>query len=370
MAQQLINNPASKSIKGTIAYYIAERNTVSRNDIVQECGYSLPTVLQKVKELVEGGIVAETGKSESNGGRRAKLLSIVGEARYAAGVNITRNHIEMVLVGLDGLVLEQRRERLKFQPDYTYYQQFGKIVKQFITENLPKPDKLLGVAVSIPGVHDHKKKILVRSHVLQVENYSFKDLKEALEYPVIFDNDANCAAYSEEKFRSSTAFYLSLNYTVGGAFNINGRVFGGDYNKSSEIGHMIFVPGGKPCYCGNNGCVDGYCSARLLADGDLQAFFSALEAGDAEASACWEQYLKDLAVVIVNLRILYDCDIIVGGHVGGFMKPYMPELERLVMQIDKFDVDSSFLRCGEHKWEASAYGAARRLVDNFFLETV
>lgn len=357
-----------KAIKKTIVQYIARQNIVSRNDIMQECGYSLPTVLQKVKELVESGLVAEIGQSEWSGGRRAKLLAIVGGARYAAGINITRNHMEMVLIGLDGKIVAQERIRLKFAPDHAYYQIFGEKAEQFITQNISETDrdKLLGVSVSIPGVLDHQKKMLVRSHVLMVTNYSLKDLGDTLDCAVIFDNDANCAAYSEAKFRSSTAFYLSLNYTVGGAFSINGSVFEGSHNKSSEVGHMTFIPGGKPCYCGKNGCVDSYCSARLLAEGNLQEFFAELSAGKREAAECWDQYLRDLSTVIVNLRVLYDCDIIVGGYVGGYIEPYMPRLGRLVMENDKFDADASFLSCGTHKWEASAYGAALRLVDNFF----
>lgn len=366
--QQIGNCSERQTIKKTIVQYIAKQNIVSRNDIMQECGYSLPTVLQKVNELVDSGLVSEIGQSEWNGGRRAKLLAIVGDARYAVGVNITRGHIELVLIGLDGNIVEQERIRLKFEPNHTYYQQFKAEVNRFISANIPLEDrdKLLGVSISIPGVLDYQKKMLVRSHVLQVTNYSLKDIRDTMDCEVIFDNDANCAAYSEEKFRTSTAFYLSLNYTVGGAFSIDGKIFEGDYNKSSEVGHMTFMPGGKPCYCGKNGCVDSYCSARILGEGNLQEFFADLKAGRQDVVECWNQYLKDLVTVIVNLRVMYDCDIIVGGHVGGFIREYMPRLQRMVMENDKFDIDASFLCCGTHKWEASAYGAAMRLVDNFF----
>lgn len=147
-----------KMIKSTIVRYVAAQGRVSRNDIVQNCGYSLPTVLQKLKELVESGLVAETGQTESNGGRRAKLLSMVDEAKCAVGVNITRHHLELVKVGLTGEISAQERCRLIFEPNHEYYQEFSKKIREFIKENVEDEEKMLGVAISVPGILDTEKK--------------------------------------------------------------------------------------------------------------------------------------------------------------------------------------------------------------------
>ena len=57
------------------------------------------------------------------------------------------------------------------------------------------------------------------------------------------------------------AIYLSLNNTLGGAFCIDGKLFAGQNQKAGEFGHMILVPGGRPCYCGKKGCADAYCAS-------------------------------------------------------------------------------------------------------------
>ncbi len=49
----------------------------------------------------------------------------------------------------------------------------------------------------------------------------------------------------------------------------------GETFKSAEFGHMIIEKGGRTCYCGKNGCVDAYCSAKVLSkysDDDLELF--------------------------------------------------------------------------------------------------
>lgn len=351
----------------TIAKLILQEGQVARNDLITMSGLSSPTVLQKVKNLMKEGLVEEVGASEPTGGRKAKLLAMVSHSKYAVGVNVTKHHLELVLSGLDGQILEMERIRLVFEPTRKYYTEFSVVIETFINKYVRQPEKLLGVAVSLPGVMDMSQATCIRSRVLGVDHYSTSDFSKAIKYQVVFDNDANFAAYSEKLFRNSTAFYLSLNNTIGGAFSVDGQLYGGTNNKSSEIGHITLVPDGKKCYCGKMGCVDCYCSALQLEDGNLPVFFSKIENGDIEAISHWKRYLKYLAIVIADLRVMYDCEIIVGGYVGGFLEPYLSELEELIAENLLLDIDTSFLHCGQYKWEASAYGAALKVIDHYVM---
>ena len=96
-------NPArglepKRSNKIRTAKFISARGITSKTEISVSLKLSMPTTLQNVKALVEEGIVEETGEYESTGGRKAKALSICGDAGYAVGVDITNNHITMVIV--------------------------------------------------------------------------------------------------------------------------------------------------------------------------------------------------------------------------------------------------------------------------------
>lgn len=358
------------TIKSTIIGYISERGEVTRNDIIQECGYSLPTVLQKINELIKSGLVTESGQSDSGVGRKAKIVSIVRDARLALGINITRHHLEMVLVGLDGSLLGKERIRFNFEPAHSYYELLSRKIEAFISNNVADPQKILGVGVSLPAVLDNSNRMIRKSHALELDNYSLEDLEAALPFPVIFENDANAAAFSEKLFRNGTVFYLSLNNTVGGSFSVCGKTYSGINNKSSEIGHMIFIPDGKQCHCGKKGCIDSYCSSKVLGEGNLQEFFAELESGNEENETIWNNYLKDLSIVISNIRMLNDCEIIVGGHVGGYMEKYLSRLRQLTIQYDYLDKDAMFIHCGKYQWEASAYGMAYKLIHQFFSAVV
>ena len=68
-----------------------------------------------MKELLERGIIVESGEYESTGGRKAKALSVNAGLKYAAGIDITANHISYVVIDLTGELIEKERIRAVFE---------------------------------------------------------------------------------------------------------------------------------------------------------------------------------------------------------------------------------------------------------------
>ncbi len=93
-------------------------------------------------------------------------------------------------------------------------------------------------------------------------------LAERIDLPLIVDNDANAAAWAEYRFGagrgSSVMVCITLGTGIGGGLVINGQVFRGTYGMAGEWGHMISVPGGHWCECGNRGCWEQYASGNAL----------------------------------------------------------------------------------------------------------
>jgi glucokinase len=93
-------------------------------------------------------------------------------------------------------------------------------------------------------------------------------LAERIDLPLIVDNDANAAAWAEYRFGagrgSSVMVCITLGTGIGGGLVINGRLFRGSYGMAGEWGHMISVPNGHRCECGNRGCWEQYASGNAL----------------------------------------------------------------------------------------------------------
>ena len=72
----------------------------SRQSLARELNISLPTVYQNLAKLMAAGLIRDSGEQQSTGGRKASGLSIVPDARIAAGVSVTENRLRLVAADL------------------------------------------------------------------------------------------------------------------------------------------------------------------------------------------------------------------------------------------------------------------------------
>jgi glucokinase len=57
---------------------------------------------------------------------------------------------------------------------------------------------------------------------------------------------------------------LTLGTGIGGGIVVDGRIFHGSTGVAGEIGHMSIQADGRPCGCGNRGCLEAYASASAM----------------------------------------------------------------------------------------------------------
>ena len=94
--------------------FVNGKSETSMPDISAALDISGPTVLTIIKELKAVGVVEEVGELKSTGGRKAKAIASVKEARYAVGMDITENHVGFAYTDLSMKVLKHERIRKPF----------------------------------------------------------------------------------------------------------------------------------------------------------------------------------------------------------------------------------------------------------------
>lgn len=352
--------------KYRILNYMLNHGSATKAELAKVLDLSMPTVISNVNEMMEKGLIVEVGKMESSGGRKASALGIRKDYCFALGVDITANHIGMVLVDLEGEIVKQERIRKEFRTDMAYCSQLEEQIQQFY-HGAAARDRILGAGISLPGIINQEEKILVKSHALRVENYSLKLMEQFISFPVSFENDANAAMLAENPENLKNAIYVSLNNTLGGAIYMNGELYAGQCRKAGEFGHMILQTDGRACYCGKRGCADAYCAASVLTQNGKEPLERFMEriGRDQRTDEIWQEYLEYLAMLISNLRMAFDTDIILGGDVGGYLSDYMVELGEKVLRYNLFDGDFGYLKNCSYQKEASAVGAAKYFLRRF-----
>jgi len=143
-------------------------------------------------------------------------------------------------------------------------------------------DQVAGIGIGSPGPLSHK-----RGEVYQTSNLPgwrcepvAARVAEATGRPTTLENDGNAAAWGEFWAGAGrdvdSLVFLTLGTGIGGGVILEGRLVRGGRENGAELGHMIVQAGGRPCSCGQAGCLETYASAYKTA----QRFVEALEAGE------------------------------------------------------------------------------------------
>lgn len=368
------NNLSSMSIRREnrkkVFQFLCKGGVYSKRDIAYAMNMSLPTVTQNLQELIGRDLVFQVGSLESTGGRKAQGVQINPRAHYAVGLDITRNHVAIVILDLSGNIVSLQRAKLPFVNHETYFQTVGRMMDgALLAQDIPGR-KVLGVGISVPAIISKDQLMLSYSTVLGSSGITRQNFAKFIPYPCELCNDAKAGASAERRVQDigGSLIYLSLSNSVGGAVIHDNTILTGENARSAEFGHMHIFPNGKTCYCGQKGCLDAYCNAIVLSsreDGNLERFFAAMEAGNQVYADLFEEYLDHLAIGINNLRMIFDYNIVLGGYVGSCIEPYIGRLEERLKKLNTFEPRGDYIYPCKRKIESSAVGAAYIFLDRF-----
>lgn len=359
-------------ISGDIFRFLYLNKQSSRQEISQSLGISLPTTTRNLNALQEAGFIENAGEFQSTGGRKAVRYQCIPDSRYAIGIDITRKHLSIVLIDLALNIIDNKRLRIPFHENHEYFSVLQREFEEIVSRNINDRSKLLGVGISLPVIigEDHKTVTYATVIPLSLNIYNF--FSNYISEPFLFFNDANSAGLAESwkgDYADDAVAYLSLSSSIGGAYMNNKMIYAGTNNRGGEFGHMTIVPHGKRCYCGRYGCLDAYCTATALTDfteGNLKEFFDILKEGTNKGiQNVFDDYTDYLAIAVNNLRMCFDCDIILGGNVGAYMADYINDFRKKAIKLNPFEKDGSYIRVCHYRTEAAAVGAAIYYIDQF-----
>jgi predicted NBD/HSP70 family sugar kinase len=138
---------------------------------------------------------------------------------------------------------------------------------------------------------------------------------------------------------------------IGGGLVVDGQLHTGSAGYALEVGHLTVNPGGRPCRCGNSGCLDVEAdpAALLAAAGrdqrsalhDLLATARALiraAAHDPVARAATATVVDHLATGLASLVNLLNPDrIVLGGLLADLLAAHNTQLQRLLAERSFLD---------------------------------
>ncbi|MER7813158.1 ROK family transcriptional regulator [Streptomyces sp900116325] len=243
--------------------------SLTQAEIARGTGLSAATVSNIVRELKDGGTVEVTPTSA--GGRRARSVSLSGDAGIVIGVDFGHTHLRVAVGNLAHQVLAEESEPLDV--DASSAQGFGRaeqLVKRLIETTGISPGKVIGVGLGVPGPIDVESGTLGSTSILPgwTGINPSEELAARLGVPVYVDNDANLGALGELVWGSGRGVkdlaYIKVASGVGAGLVIDGHIYRGPGGTAGEIGHITLDESGPVCRCGNRGCLETFTAARYV----------------------------------------------------------------------------------------------------------
>ncbi|PKN58111.1 MAG: hypothetical protein CVU56_07535 [Deltaproteobacteria bacterium HGW-Deltaproteobacteria-14] len=212
------------------------------------------------------------------------------------------------------------------------------------------PEGALPVGVAAAGVIDHDA-----GCVRESPNFpSWRDfalaerVAAATGRAVWLENDANAVVYGEAIAGAGRGARSLVGYTlgtgVGGGLVLDGRIWRGQRGMAGELGHVTVAPTGRPCGCGNHGCLEQYAGqvgirrsmrergghlAELSLDRDAPLRLAELaRADDVEARAVFAELGAYLGLAAASLIHTLDVTVILlCGGIAAASELFVPAMQ-------------------------------------------
>jgi predicted NBD/HSP70 family sugar kinase len=281
-----------------------------------------------VEELVSEDLLIEMGRLRSGRGQPPIQFAVNPNGPATVGVEIAADHMVTVMVDLSGRTRAESIVPLEnTDPEHIVPCIVSELQVVTARADIAAP-KLLGIGVVMPGPFEIEGMSSVGPTTLAgwigVEAASL--IGSATGQAVWIENDATAAAVAERLYGAGrlNANFCMLYFGAGIGLGIihDGRPFRGAFGNAGEIGHAVVSPGGRPCPCGQRGCLERYASVYALREKLAEAGIERTGFADLEALfvarhpilAAWvEEAAAHLAPMVAALENILDPETVVFG---------------------------------------------------------
>jgi predicted NBD/HSP70 family sugar kinase len=266
-------SPIQKTRMSTILKSILNNKSIIRGSLGETLRLSPSSIAKYIKILMELGLIQETDRKLSTGGRRSTFIELNPDVGINIAVVIDVTAMKGVLVNTIGEVVCEHSVPVFFGigKDDFLTSLLG-LVDRLMAEASKFEKKIFGIGIGMGGYIDPKNGV---SHqYLFVRDWYDVPLKELVEgkygIPCFLVNDANACALGEKYYGRGLGvdhfLCVWLGEGIGMGIVVNGEIYTGNNDYAGEFGHTHAVNDGQLCFCGHTGCLETISTKQYILD--------------------------------------------------------------------------------------------------------
>ena len=353
---QILKEPTEHG-EQAILKLIRIKGPISRKEIAQSLDVSLPTVSNKVGELLSLGIVREIASGGSGKGRKPSLLEYNRDSGYVIGVDIGGEYIRTALSNMVGEIVSKTEvPALTYRGMDSIIDRVAQTIDEVTEQAGVDAARILSMGVGLPGILGDRSEKTFLSPFLDHATASrlVNLLRSRYNVPIRIENDVDMAVIGE-KWKGAAKghrdiVYVNLGLGLACGIIINGELYRGAHGAAGEIGFMVLdkmhvqgthtTRGALEQRIAGEGVVANLLErlekkgidANIIFPGerDAEAVFAKAISGNQEAQAVLEETLTYFAMALANVIAVLNPEIVViGGGMGIALGDSLDEIKSI-----------------------------------------
>lgn len=180
---------------------------------------------------------------------------------FSLGIDLGGTKVEIAIVDSNGTIIKDVKIPTRAQDSYEAVASDIVAASQTLIQDSPLPVATIGAGIAGQIKPDGSEVIFAPN--LNWRNVPLKHILEnKLNLPATLLNDVRAATWGEWLHGAGKGcndfICLFVGTGIGGGIVCNGQLMQGHSNTAGELGHTTLREGGRPCTCGNLGCLEAY----------------------------------------------------------------------------------------------------------------
>lgn len=230
--------------------HIRRAGRIGRAEIARASGLSIQAVSNIIVDLLEDALIVEQGRRSSGRGQPPVQYALHAGGGFALGVEIRPDAVFAAVLDLCGTTLGSERMALPATDRDTITHSVVALCDRVLAASGTPRARVLGAGVVMPGPFGATGITGSGSELLTWDDIAPEAwFSDALDLPVVVENDANAAAMAEriagvaQGLETYAFLYFGSGLGLGSVHK--GRLIAGAHGNAGEIGHIPVPAAGR-----------------------------------------------------------------------------------------------------------------------------
>jgi len=261
-ASRVANIDLIKQVNCASIYKVIEQYApISRVEIAKISNLAPASVTKITRYLLESGIITETERQASTGGRCAISLAPNAQHIYVLAIKIGHRSLYLSRYNLAGEKSVDKRINIEHKNGEQFTSLLHREIQTLINDELQQGNQISAISLTLSGLVDPQQGRIVYIASDKVRDIALvESLEKAFNIPTFIGNHTRAFALAEHYFGATQtcqdSIVITVHHGVGSGIIVQGKQLLGANFNIGEIGHIQVNPNGERCHCGNIGCLE------------------------------------------------------------------------------------------------------------------